>query len=108
MENKDAIEELKGLQEFINGTRLKGEIRAEAFDLAIKALDNQPRWIPVTEKLPDKSYKTYLVSIDYGKHRKAVMSLFWHNEEFGWDNGFNDSVVAWMPLPEPYTKEETT
>ena len=39
MTNKEAIEELKGLQEFINGTRLKGEIRAEAFDLAIKALE---------------------------------------------------------------------
>ena len=39
MKNKEAIEELKGLQEFINGTRLKGEIRAEAFDLAIKALE---------------------------------------------------------------------
>ena len=48
MTNKEAIEELKGLQEFINGTRLKGEIRAEAFDLAIKALENQPQWIPLS------------------------------------------------------------
>lgn len=39
MTNKEAIEELKGLQDFINGTRLKGEIRTEAFDLAIKALE---------------------------------------------------------------------
>ena len=43
MTNKEAIEELKGLQEFINGTRLKGEIRAEAFDLAIKALEEKPQ-----------------------------------------------------------------
>ena len=38
MTNKEAIEEIKGLQEFINGTRLEGEFRAEAFELAIKAL----------------------------------------------------------------------
>ena len=37
---KEAIKELKGLQEFINGTRLKGEVRVEAFDLAIKALED--------------------------------------------------------------------
>ena len=43
MTNKEAIEELKGLQEFINGTRLKGEIRAEVFDLAIKALEERPQ-----------------------------------------------------------------
>lgn len=43
MTNKEAIEELKGLQEFINGTRLNGEIRAEAFDLAIKALEKIPQ-----------------------------------------------------------------
>ena len=47
MTNKEAIEELKGMQDFINGTRLKGEIRAEVFDLAIKALEERPQgeWI---------------------------------------------------------------
>lgn len=39
MTNEEAIEELKGLKEFINGTRLNGEIRVEVFDLAIKALE---------------------------------------------------------------------
>ena len=106
MTNEDAIKHIKfalidGYYELPRATAL------EALLLAIDALANQPRWIPVTERLPDETYKTYLVSVDYGKHGKAVMSLFWYNEEFGWDNGFNDSVVAWMPLPEPYTKEET-
>lgn len=55
MTNKEAIEELKGLQEFINGTRLNGEIRVEAFDLAIKALAERPQgeWI---KKFNEVSY----------------------------------------------------
>lgn len=101
MTNKEAIVHLKCMRNMA-----LGDVMKEALTKAIKALENQPRWIPVTEKLPDESYKTYLVSVDYGKHGKAVMSLFWHNKEFGWDNGFNDSVVAWMPLPEPYTEED--
>lgn len=51
MTNKEAIEELKGLQKFINGTRLNGEIRVEVFDLAIKALEEKPqgKWIVTAE-----------------------------------------------------------
>lgn len=56
MTNKEAIKELKGLQDFINGTRLKGEIRGEAFDLAIKALENQESQIDLDE------YRSRLVS----------------------------------------------
>lgn len=63
-------------------------------------LSAEPRWIPVTERLPDKM-GTYLVTLDYKEHGTGVMSLWFHNEEIGWDLRVADEVTAWMPLPEP-------
>lgn len=72
-----------------------------------------PRWIPVTERLPEE-YGKYLVTVDldyyvavitlyYGRiHRKDV---FYDDSEYGgiqWDG-----VIAWMPLPEPYKGGDT-
>lgn len=65
----------------------------------------EPRWIPVTERLPDKM-GTYLVTLDYKEHGTGVMSLWFHNEEIGWDLRVADEVTAWMPLPEPWKGED--
>ena len=135
MTNKEAIEELKGLQEFINGTRLKGEIRAEAFDLAIKALENQPKWIPVktrkmtAEEIEELSKFNDLIDADdidqwcyccqLPDHAQEVMittkygiaSTTFYDDNYGAyfeDYEDRDDVLAWMPLPKPYTKEDTT
>lgn len=65
----------------------------------------EQRWIPVTERLPDKM-GTYLVTLDYKEHGTGVMSLWFHNEEIGWDLRVADEVTAWMPLPEPWKGEK--
>ena len=80
----------------------------QAIDIAIKALEKQ-RWIPVTERLPDKR-GDYLVTL-CGNGEPWVEIALW-NETFGgrWqmvlynDVDYSDisNVIAWMPLPEPY------
>lgn len=61
-------------------------------------LDHQ--WIPCSERLPDDS-ATVLIT-----HRGGV-SFGWYNGRY-WERGANDkhrplqTVIAWMPLPEPY------
>lgn len=78
-------------------------------------IDEQPtiepeqRWIPVTERLPDKM-GDYLVTL-WDDGRTWVEIALW-NETFGgrWqavlynDVDYSDisNVIAWMPLPEPY------
>lgn len=52
-----------------------------------------PRWIPVTERLPEKNGR-YLIT---GK-RGTVYSLEYEDER--WYGGIQP--IAWMPLPEPY------
>lgn len=70
--------------------------------IAIKNLPSvQPeqRWIPVTERLPEKS-GYYLATVDIGW--KIVDVIYFNN-----GSGFlmANTVKAWKPTPEPYHGE---
>ena len=104
MTNKKAIELLDSI---IPNPDVKIAIQTElymqAIDLAIKALEAQG-WIPVSERLPDKM-GSYITTINCGKYGFATGQRYFFNDEIGWND---KDVIAWMPLPEPYKKEETT
>lgn len=71
----------------------------EAID-RIKALPVAQRWIPVSERLPDKCVNV-LVQLDGDWIEiSALIGDVWQNQ-WGLYCPTND-VVAWMPLPEPY------
>lgn len=93
--------------------RMDGEVMLKAAD-AIEQLSNagreesKPRWIPVTERLPEKTGK-YLVCGQWrGKPAETwVCELIAFGKIKGWANeARNPAVTNWMPLPEP-PKEET-
>ena len=80
-------------------------------DIAVNRLDvwlgelpsAQPeqRWIPVTERLPEKGQKC-LVS-DRGR---ITIDVFWgRGGVYNWQFYLRD-YEAWMPLPEPYKEEK--
>jgi len=54
------------------------------------------KWIPVSEKLPDK-VGWYLVTND---EYKVDLGHWFFNE--GWKEGRNSKTIAWKPLPEQY------
>lgn len=59
--------------------------------------DQEPRWIPVSERLPDKD-GLYLVSVK-NDHLRRYSKTCWYSD----NNWFaRQDVVAWMSLPEPY------
>ena len=109
MENREAIGLIRQMikdNEEDGGVEF-GNKDKEALTLAISALE-QERWIPVTERLPEENgryiicYEDATTFLDYfngkwffplGKDRTA-----W--EETG-------TIIAWRPLPEPYTEEES-
>lgn len=72
----------------------------EAIHMAIKALEQEQKWIPVTEGLPKKD-GLYLVSVK-NEHNRRYSKTCWYSDK----NWFaRQDVVAWQPLPEPYKAE---
>ena len=81
----------------------------EALKVAIKTLEQpEPHWIPCSEMEPKKSDRylcthggTGIVSPDYYMTQEQAKELFADPEEYiGWTS---KNVIAWMPLPQPYT-----
>lgn len=70
---------------------------------------SKPRWIPVTERLPEKN-GPYLccwkASADEKKHIARIMvwraDTGWMNV---WDEPMSNYVTHWMPLPQPPEEE---
>ena len=92
----------------------------EALDMAIKALE-QTRWIPCSERLPEVNGR-YLVTrglnacgalwnriyiVNYSDLMGVKSIKIWWNGNVGKSDfeTYND-ILAWMPLPQPYTESE--
>lgn len=70
---------------------------------------NDQKWIPVSERLPDK-YGTYLVQFDYGEIRVLDYVDGWNcTRDYLSGEIYREyeihSVVAWMTLPKEYEGE---
>lgn len=124
MENREAIEYLNDVRNGIHipapGIELPllNDKEKEAVDLAIAALEQQEndRWIPVTERLPEDEY--VLISTKPTKLSGSKWSVGIgiriadpRSGKIQWrDSGFgiiqDDKVLAWRPLPEPYQEDK--
>ena len=76
-----------------------GDRQAEALTSAIKALEQEPKWIPVSERLPEYGEAVITVNSDDDYEINHIIDDDL-NEWF-----YDDGVVAWMPLPEPFEAE---
>ena len=109
-DNEDAQEELHDT-----------EIELEALRMAVRALEEKPRWIPCAERLPEMHEKNdytgwyeesnlVLICEKSGLHPQVHVGLCWKLEgRVGWRKRewkVLDKVVAWMPLPEAYGGED--
>lgn len=79
----------------------------DSFDRVTSSIKQEPRWIPVTERLPEES-DDYLITNIAGD---VEMAYFAHPKDYAISKGewreicYEDDVIAWMPLPEPYKTE---
>lgn len=92
----------------------------DALNMAIAALsrsENPNKWIPVSERLPEKNMECLVAVGDFNLTQMAMYSdlmgiknhRIFYQGDFGYDN-FEDItqyVNAWMPLPEPYKSSPT-
>ncbi len=77
----------------------------------LEELEQEPRWIPVSERLPkanefeDKVRKYYLVQTDFGDMLVAYYDGY-HWVQIYTHNYIKVRIVAWMPLPKAYREVE--
>lgn len=101
MKNETARREIESLDYYLqNHTNDYSEESHMAMMMAIKALEQQPRWIPVYEKLPEQE-GWYLISLGDKTYGGADVDMYCK----GWVK-YGTHVIAWMPLPEPYEESE--
>lgn len=77
-------------------------------ELILKHNDAQPKWIPVTERLPDV-YKHVLVNVPGMAPHPTVQEAFREKNGLWYSNGFRyeaDEITHWMPLPNPPKEKE--
>ena len=109
-DNEDAQEELH-----------ETEVELEALRMAVQALEEKPRWIPCSERLPEMHEELdyigrheesdFVLVCDASKlHPQVHVGLCWKLEgKVGWRTRewkVLDKVTAWMPLPEAYKEEQ--
>ena len=112
-ETISALRQLLAMCDFVDqyGDSIDAEPYFDAVETAIESL-NETRWIPVSERLPEKD-GSYLVCMRWDYHNMDV--LMWVD---GWNcirriDGKVDrkseidraNIIAWMLLPEPYRKD---
>lgn len=103
----------------------------DAVDMGIKALEQQPRWIPVSERLPDDLEPVNITWVNHNpesyyadiKDKPFTATGVYFNGQWYWwstlctdilaeySHNYDDiihddiEITAWMPKPEPYKTE---
>ena len=98
-EAADAIEELSREYESVAASL------TESVELVRKL--QQPRWIPVTERLPEEDSDVIAFTDEGMMFTVQYMGIMGDEPVFDDDNGsaWAGEITHWMPLPEPPTEE---
>lgn len=116
----EEIKILRALLAYEKPNYTEKEIR-DAIEKAIKALEAQ-RWIPLTKDTIDRlkdhhwyliTHKDYETPIKAKFHLGGLQHFTWYNGGGIWCcsyyiEGYDNEVLAWMPLPDPYKEEDDT
>lgn len=80
----------------------------KAIHMAIDALKGQ-QWIPCSERLPKKG-EVVLITNEKGNVKHGQYRGYYPSDKvdwWWWKKNTTETVIAWMPLPEPYKGGES-
>ena len=100
----------KDVLAIIDNRTVKGKLQVAREVLKLPTIEPEPKWIPVSERLPKKS-GNYIITQKVVRHDSQyhyLSDVGYFDIVTGWysKRGLNlKDVIAWMPLPEPYREE---
>ena len=100
MTRQEAIKELEKISWSDRGM--------EAIYMAIDILEQEPEWIPVTERLPEEGLTVLIFTesgdIEFGQRDENKWEWLAESISDYWTRA--EEVIAWQPLPEPYKESD--
>lgn len=128
IERQAAIDALREAENHAFNSFYKGLVKAHKIIADMPSAQPEPQWVPCSEQLPEEDgdylvlyytrskFKPYtydvmsfandLYQIDEYNFidRRGQKGWFYYDREYGFCE--DNSVYAWMPLPEPYMRNE--
>jgi hypothetical protein len=81
--------------------KLDIRIRSGGDDAIAAACELMPRWIPVSERLPEEDSVVLAFMPEGSELKPEVREMYFVEGEWMNDRGHWPNVTHWMPLPEP-------
>lgn len=69
----------------------------------LPSAEPEPQWIPCSERLPEEMTYVLVTDKDGDVYSVKFIEVIDGQAEWVFDNG----ILAWMPLPEPYAERRT-
>lgn len=91
-------------EQAINSMISHGFTVEQAGEIVKAVTPQEPRWIPISERLPEKNVEV-LATTEWGA--VTIAEMYSANDWFiheGTTNAETDEIAAWMPLPQSYNE----
>lgn len=88
-----------------SGTCKMFDVALDAAEVIVQLEAQQPCWISVNDRLPERGITRCIIAIKLGNGLKGTLCARYNADLKSWSGWYNDKITSevthWMPLPQP-------